>query len=63
MNEFIDNEDRKPEDYILPDGKPIGTVEISEYVQYIINKHKEFVLPECTSDLETLEYICAHGDF
>lgn len=58
--EFIDNKDRKPEDYILPDSIPTESIEISAYIRYIIDKHK-IIVPG--NDLEVLEYIVAHSDF
>jgi len=50
-------------EFILPDGIETEQVGISAYIRYIINKYREAVLPESTSDLETLEYIVSKGDF
>lgn len=63
MNEFIDNKDKKAEDMILPDEIETEQIGISKYIRYIIEKHREFVLPRSTDDVGTLEYICAHSDF
>lgn len=63
MSEFIDNKDKKGEDMILPDGKITEEIGISAYIRYIIEKHRQFVLPRSTDDVGTLEYICAHSDF
>jgi len=57
---FIDNEDRKPEDFILPDGIESEEIGISKYIRYIIDKHK-IIVPG--NDLEVLEYVVAHSDF